>query len=109
MKFLPAIYVVNDDLGSCLTMLLNEIFVDPCYDMVFESALDHLVEEIWREELMDVGARKIVSERLENCTSVTFKRTSAQKLTVTSLLIPKLSHTVRGSNVDMMKSVLISV
>lgn len=45
-------------------MLHIKIIIDPRYEVVFECPFDDLVEEIGREEFMNVRAREPMCERL---------------------------------------------
>ena len=46
------------------TMSFFEIVVDPGYQMVLENPFNKLMEEIWSDEFMYVGPRKIIGEWL---------------------------------------------
>jgi hypothetical protein len=45
-------------------MYENKILTNPCNEMVFKCTFDDLVEEIRTQKFMDIGARKLGSERL---------------------------------------------
>ena len=45
-------------------MFLFKIIFYPCNEVVFKGSLDHLMEEIAREQLMNVGAREVAREWL---------------------------------------------
>lgn len=47
-------------------MLSYEILTNPCNQMIFECSLDHLVEDVARKELMDIGTREIICKWLVN-------------------------------------------
>lgn len=47
-----------------------EILFNPRYQMVFERSLDDLMEEITQQQLVDVGSREIICERLNKRTRV---------------------------------------
>jgi len=51
-------------------VLLLKVIFHPCDEVIFESALDHLVEEVTREELVNVGTRKVACEWLKNSLGV---------------------------------------
>jgi hypothetical protein len=40
-------------------MDMTQIFVDPADQMIFKRALYHLMEQIWREQLVDVCSWKV--------------------------------------------------
>jgi hypothetical protein len=44
--FLPPINILDDFKGLSLTICYEEVFIDPCDIVVFECALNQLVEEI---------------------------------------------------------------
>ena len=41
-----------------------EVLSYPFYKVVFECTFDDLVEEIWRQELIDIGSWEMCGERL---------------------------------------------
>lgn len=45
-------------------MRINKVLFDPCYEVIFESAFYNLMEEVGRDELVDVSSRKVLHERL---------------------------------------------
>lgn len=61
---LPLINVLEDFKGPSLAIHYEEVFIDPCDIVVFECALNQLVEEIRWQEFMNVHARKVMHERL---------------------------------------------
>lgn len=46
-------------------MSFFEIVVNPGHQMVLENSFNKLMEEIWSDEFMYVGSRKIIGEWLE--------------------------------------------
>lgn len=50
--------------GSGFSVYNGKILYNPCYEVILKGSLDDLMEEIWREHLVDVGARKIICEGL---------------------------------------------
>ena len=43
---LPQVNVVKDLVGTSLAMLEQNIFTDPCHQMVFPATFDDLVENV---------------------------------------------------------------
>src|SRR5258708_38541060 len=62
--FIPLINIVPNLLCMCLSMSQNNVFFNPCHQMVFKGSFDDLVKKIQCDKLMDVHTRKIVRERL---------------------------------------------
>lgn len=58
-RILPAVNVLDDFQGPLLAVLKVQIIVHPRDQMVFEGPLDDLVQEITRDQLVDVSARKM--------------------------------------------------
>lgn len=58
------INVVHDLLGACFAVNNIEVGTDPGDEVVLEGPFDDLVQQIGREELVDVGAREVVCEGL---------------------------------------------
>lgn len=56
--------IIHDFLCVCCTMRSNQVILDPGNEVIFECALDHLMEKIGRNEFMNVCSRKIVGEWL---------------------------------------------
>jgi hypothetical protein len=54
------IYVVEDLVGSLLAVFKYQVIADPRYKVVLERPLDHLVEEIRGEHLVNISTREIV-------------------------------------------------
>ena len=63
-RLLPMINIFNDFISPSFTVRDVQIVLDPSYYVVLECSLDKLVQEIGGEKLVDVGAGKIMSERL---------------------------------------------
>lgn len=77
-------------------MSIVDVLHDPVNQMVLESALDELMEEVRRDEFVYVGTRKVGGERLvKNITQCSVFEYTLQKLTITSPTIPQSSHTSR--------------
>jgi hypothetical protein len=51
-------------MASRVSMLLNNILVDPRYEVILERSLDDLVKEIRGQQLMDVSSGKTMGEWL---------------------------------------------
>jgi hypothetical protein len=49
----------------CFAVSFFKIDVDPGHQMVLENPFNKLVKEIWGDEFMYVGPRKIIGEWLE--------------------------------------------
>jgi len=47
----------------------GKIGLDPGHEMVFESSLDELMEDVWGNQLVDVCSWKIVCKWLDNYVS----------------------------------------
>ena len=60
----PAVYFIQKLLRIGFSVLDHEVLAYPCYQMVFEAALDDLMEEVRREQLVYIGTRKVIRERL---------------------------------------------
>jgi hypothetical protein len=58
------INVSNNAMGVSLPVLFRKILVNPHDNVIFECAFDHLMEQIRRQELMDVSSRKVVCKWL---------------------------------------------
>lgn len=43
-----------------------DVLVDPCNEVVLECSFDDLVKNVWCDQFIYVGSRKIFSEGLEN-------------------------------------------
>jgi hypothetical protein len=62
----PAIDITQDLSDLCFALVfLEEIVFNPGYQVVLEAALDNLVEDVGSKELMYVGPREVVCERVE--------------------------------------------
>jgi hypothetical protein len=48
-------------------VLFFEILLDPCHEMVFKCSFDNLMQDVRCEELVNVGAREVIGERLNVC------------------------------------------
>ena len=48
-------------------MFVFKILAHPINKMVLKNPLDKLVKEVWRDQLMDVGMRKVLREWLARC------------------------------------------
>ena len=48
-------------------MFVFKILAHPINEMVLENPLDKLVKEVWHDQLVDVGVRKVLRERLARC------------------------------------------
>jgi len=70
---LPSIDVIQNCCSTLWAMYKLEVLVNPLHKVVFEYALDELVEEVWGEEYMYVGARKIICEGLHGQVKAQFK------------------------------------
>jgi hypothetical protein len=62
---LPMINIVKYVFCFFFAMSFFKIVIDPSYQMVFENPFNELMKEIWSDEFMYVGLRKIIRERLE--------------------------------------------
>ena len=62
-RHLPSIYLIHQDLPKCLTVCEAEEVHRPIDNVVFKR-LDHLVEEVSGEELMNVSALEVICVRL---------------------------------------------
>lgn len=62
--YAPTVDVCHDNGRTRLCMFLHKIILHPGYQMVFERALDHLVEKVWRDYFMNVRVRATFSEGL---------------------------------------------
>lgn len=60
----PPINFIKVLLPRSFTVDLLDVLADPRNEMILESAFDYLMEEIGGDELINIGAREIVSERL---------------------------------------------
>ena len=47
-------------------MLALKIFTHPVDEVIFEYTLDELMEDVWGDQLINVCAREMISEGLEN-------------------------------------------
>jgi hypothetical protein len=61
---LPAVNIVHDLLCMCRTMSDDEIFFNPRYEVILEYPFYNLMEKIGGNKFMNIGAWKIVGERL---------------------------------------------
>lgn len=61
---LLAVNVIQDAGGVRCRVVLLDVGFHPRYEVVLKSALDNLVQDVWREKLVDVCTRKVLSERL---------------------------------------------
>lgn len=61
---LPAVNIVHDLLCMRRTMSDNEIFFNPRYEVILEYPFYDLMEKIGGNKFMNIGAWKIVRERL---------------------------------------------
>jgi hypothetical protein len=43
-KYAPSINILNDILTTGFTMLLNQVFIHPSYEVILERALDNLMQ-----------------------------------------------------------------
>jgi hypothetical protein len=59
--------ISNDILPAPLSVQLNQIFIHPHHNVVLERSFDHLMEEIRRQELVNVGTWETVCEWLSRC------------------------------------------
>ena len=65
--YAPSVDIIKNAFSICVGVRCHaNIFLHPCNDMVLERALDELVEDVGREELMYVGTWKIVREGLNS-------------------------------------------
>jgi hypothetical protein len=64
---LPQVNVVKDLVGTSLAMLEQNIFTDPCHQMVFPATFDDLVENVRRQHFVDVSTGEVICERLSSC------------------------------------------
>ena len=62
-RHLPSIYLIHQDLSKRLAVCEAEEVHRPIDDVVFKW-LDHLVEEVSGEELMNVSALEVICVRL---------------------------------------------
>lgn len=96
---IPSINVIQDTLCFSLCFCYRiDVFFNPCNEMIFERPFDELVKQIGCEELVNVGAWKVMGEWL--CiVSDTLELGLAERnlLTVTSFTIPNASHCVSAS------------
>jgi hypothetical protein len=58
------IYIGNNFKGVGFSMFLQEIVVNPCYQVVLESSLDNLMEEVQCEKFMNISPREVMSKGL---------------------------------------------
>ena len=62
---LPSVDVV-EVLRRCRRRMYNiEVVAHPFYKVIFKSPLYYLMEEVWRNKFIDVGAGEVVGKRLE--------------------------------------------
>ena len=62
---LPMIDIVKYFFCFFFAMCFFKIIVDPGYQMVLENPFNKLMKEIWSDEFMYVGPRKIIGKWLE--------------------------------------------
>ncbi len=62
---LPSVDVIQNLICTLLSFCNLEIVADPVYEMVFECALDYLMEKIRREHLMYIRSGEEMRERLQ--------------------------------------------
>jgi hypothetical protein len=78
-EVVPAIDVVHYLLTLFLAVLRKDVVFDPFDQVILECAFDNLVEEVWRDEFMNVGPRKAVCEWLPRCNQKYFGHTGSRK------------------------------
>jgi hypothetical protein len=61
----PPIDIIHD-LISVGTVPELDILLNPANEVILESALDELMQNIRSDELMDIGTREVCSKRLNN-------------------------------------------
>ena len=58
------IYIGNNFKDAGFSMFLHEIVVNPRYQVVLESSLNNLMEEVRREKFMNISPREVMSKGL---------------------------------------------
>lgn len=60
----PPVNFVENGIRFRLSMCAFKVIAHPINEVVLEHALYQLVEKIWCDQLVNVGARKVICERL---------------------------------------------
>jgi hypothetical protein len=58
------IYISNNFKGAGFSMFLQEIVINPHYQVVLESSLDNLMEEVRHEKFINISLREVMSKGL---------------------------------------------
>jgi tRNA-binding EMAP/Myf-like protein len=82
------INVIQNTIGFCFPMNQKQILFNPSHKMILERSFDNLVENIWCDEFMYIGAWKIICEWLKSHLKLIEKEGQWQGLTITSEIIP---------------------
>lgn len=61
---IPSIDIIRDFLCLIWRVISIEVLVNPCNEVVLECAFNDLMKDIWRDEFIYVGSRKIFSKGL---------------------------------------------
>lgn len=59
--------IIKDGLGFSFRVFMVEILFDPGHEVIFKAAFDDLVQDIGGDDLIEIGAGKIVGEQLSGC------------------------------------------
>ena len=60
------INVCDDIKSTSLTVNLQQVCINPHDEVVLERSFNYLMEEVGRQQLMNVGPREVTRERLRN-------------------------------------------
>jgi hypothetical protein len=63
-KFSPTVYLIQNILSLCLSILQFKVVNHPLNKVIFEHAFDELMKKVWGDEFVDVGIGKMFSEWL---------------------------------------------
>jgi hypothetical protein len=64
---LPQVNVIEDLVGTDLSVFKKKIFPDPCYQMIFPATLDDLMENVRRQHFVNVSTGEVIRKRLSSC------------------------------------------
>ena len=64
MIHIPSVNLSQQFVPLAPAIFATQVIFNPSDEVIFERALDELVEDIWCKDLMDICTRKVISEWL---------------------------------------------
>ena len=61
---IPVVNIIKNPICFCAAMDRYQVFLNPGHQVILEGALDELMKNVWGNETVDVGTRKIICKRL---------------------------------------------